>query len=272
MSTNGNGSNKNGNGFDLGALFSSAVADGVLTQDSQSLLTGNLGKVVIAGAAGTAMEDIVASDVTLITVLIDASSSIKDRGLEQAVREGQNHLVDAFAGSKEKDAILMALWTFASDMDVLHSYVPVSDAGRLSAKNYHGSGCTKLYDTWCDALGANVAYAQRLRASGTPCRSVVVVITDGEDVGSTRKASECARLSRDLLASEQFILAFVGVGSDVDFHAVAKSMGVPDGSIAVQKDATPSNLRKVFQMVSQSAIRASQAQVKAGPSAGFFLP
>ncbi len=274
MATNGNGNNgKNGNGnYDLGALFSSAVADGVLSPDTSTMLTGNLGKVVIAGAAGTALEDIVASDVTLITVVIDASSSIKDRGLEQAVRDGQNQLVDSFGGSKEKDSILMALWTFASGMDVLHSYVPVGDAARLSSKNYRGSGCTVLYDTWCDALAANVAYSQRLRASGTPCRSVVVVITDGEDVGSKRKAGDCARLSRDLLASEQFILAFVGVGSDVDFHGVAKSMGVPDGCIAVQKDATPSTLRKVFQMVSQSAIRASQAKIKAGPSAGFFQP
>ncbi|MHB8878432.1 MAG: vWA domain-containing protein [Myxococcaceae bacterium] len=260
------------NGNDLGALFSSAVADGVLTQDTQTLLTGNLGKVVIAGAAGTAMEDIVATDVTLITVLIDASSSIESRGLEQAVREGQNGLVDAFGGSKEKESILMALWTFANDLDVLHSYVPVADAVRLTTKNYRGAGCTRLYDTWCDALGANVAYAQRLRASGTPCRSVVVVITDGEDVGSKRKAADCARLSRDLLASERFTLAFVGVGADADFRAVARNMGVPDGCVVVQKDATPSALRKVFQMVSQSAIRASQAKIKAGVSAGFFQP
>jgi hypothetical protein len=269
MASNGNG---NGSGNNLGALFAGAVADGVIKQDTSTLLSGHLGKVVIAGAAGTAMEDIVASDVTLITVLIDASSSIAERGLEQAVREGQNLLVDAFGGSKEKDAILMALWTFANDMDVLHSYVPVADAVRLTAKNYRGAGATALYQTWCDALAANVAYAQRLRDSGTPCRSVVVVITDGEDVGSRRSAADCAKVSRDLLASEQFTLAFVGVGKDVDFHSVAKSMGVPDGCITVAKDATPTGLRKVFQMVSQSAIRASQAKVQAGANAGFFVP
>ncbi|MBS1153902.1 MAG: hypothetical protein H6Q89_5600 [Myxococcaceae bacterium] len=100
-------------GDDLTGLLAGAVTSGVLSAQSSSLITGNLGKVVIAGAAGKALEDIVASDVTLITVLIDASSSIKGRGLEQAVRDGQNHLIDAFAGSKQKDAILMALWTLA---------------------------------------------------------------------------------------------------------------------------------------------------------------
>ncbi len=256
----------------IGGLFAGAVADGVLSPQSSSLITGNLGKVVIAGAAGKALEDIVASDVTLITVLIDASSSIADRGLEQAIRDGQNHLVDAFKGAKEKDSILMATWTFASDLDVLHSYLPVEDAVRLDAKNYKGRGATRLYDTWCDALAANVAYAQRLRDGGTPCRSVVVVMTDGEDVGSTRTTSHCTSISKDLLASEQFTLAFVGVGKDVDFQKVARAMGVPDGCVLVQKDATPRALRNVFQMVSQSAIRASQGKIQPGANAGFFTP
>lgn len=256
----------------LNALFAAAAADGVIKQDTSTLLSGWLGKVVIAGAAGTAMENIVATDVTLITVLIDASSSINHRGLEQAVRDGQSALIDAFAGSKEKDAILMALWTFGSEMDVIHSYVPVEEAVRLDGSNYKGNGWTRLYDTWCDALGANVAYAQRLRDSGTPCRSVVVVITDGEDQGSKRSAKDCARVSKDLLASEQFILALVGVGDAVDFRAVAKSMGVPDGCVAVAKDATPTALRKVFAMVSQSAIRASQSRIQPGANAGFFGP
>jgi len=253
----------------VGSLLSNAVASGVL---SQGAITGNLGAVVVAGAAGKALEDITASDVTLITLLVDRSSSIADRRLQAAVRDGQNALVDAFAGAKEKDSVLMALWTFGSSADVLHGYVPVDDAVRLDSKNYRPGGSTLLYDTWCDALTANVAYAQRLRDGGTPCRSVVVVVTDGEDVGSRRTAGDCARLSADLLASEQFTLAFVGVGKDVDFHAVAKAMGVPDGCVLVQKDATPSALRAAFVMVSRSAIRASQGRIAPGVNAGFFTP
>lgn len=286
MSTSGSG-NGSGNGGgnqggggrgrkkdpgDVSQLVSSAVARGVLSPGSATLITGNLGPLVLAGAAGKALEDLTATDVTLITVLIDASSSIGDRGLEQAVRDGQNALVDAFDGARERDSVLLALWTFASDMDVLHSYVPVDEATRLDARNYHAGGATKLYDTWCDALAANVAYAQRLRDGGTPTRSVVVVVTDGEDVSSRRTASDCARLSKDLLASELFTLAFVGVGGNVDFAAIARSMGVPDGCVLVQKDATPAGLRRVFQLVSRSAVRASQGQVQPGVNAGFFVP
>jgi uncharacterized protein YegL len=257
---------------DLSQLLAGAVADGVLTAQSSSLLTGNLGAVVIAGAAGKALEDIVASEVTLITVLIDASGSIADRGLEQAVREGQGALVEAFANAREKEGVLLALWTFNDQLEVKHAYVPVDDALKLSPTTYRGRGGTRLFDTWCDALAANVAYAQRLRDGGTPCKSVVVVITDGEDVGSTRSVGDCARLSRDLLASEQFTLAFVGVGADVQFEQVAKAMGVPAGCILVQRDATPKALRQTFSMVSQSAIKASQGRVQPGAAAGFFGP
>ena len=237
----------------------------------QSLLTGNLGAVVIAGAAGKDAEDIVASDVTLVTLLVDASSSIHDRGLEDAVRAGQNTLVDALSDTRERDSILMALWTFNDDTNVLHSYVGLDDVTRLDKKSYAGLGCTRLYDTWCDALTANVSYAEQLRSSGTPCKSVVVVVTDGADVGSKRSAGECARISRVVLASEQFTLAFVGVGGG-DFHAIARDMGVPDGCVAVQAQATPSAIRQVFRMVSQSAIRASQGRIAPGPNAGFFSP
>jgi hypothetical protein len=251
-------------------LLNGAAQAGVITPATSTMLTGDLGAVVIAGAAGMDLEDIQASDVTLVTVLLDASSSIHSSGLEQAVRDGQNALLDAFAKSREKDSVLVACWTFNDELRVLHSYVPVDDAARLDAANYAGLGTTHLYDTWCDALAANVAYAQLLRDGGTPCKSVVVVVTDGADCGSRRRAVDCARISRDLLASEQFVLAFVGVGDETEFRRVAKQMGIPDGCVAIQSQATPDSMRKVFRMVSQSAIRASQGLIAPGASAGFF--
>jgi uncharacterized protein YegL len=257
------------NGTDVQRLLSSAQAAGTISAATSQILTGDLGAVVIAGAAGVALEDIQTSDVTLVTVLIDASSSIHARSLEQAVRDGQNLLVDAFSKAKEKDTVLMALWTFNDEVRVHHAYVPVDDAARLDARSYAGVGGTRLYDTWIEALTANVAYAQRLRDGGTPCKSIVVVITDGEDCGSRARPIDCKKVSQELVASEQFVLAFVGVGDDVDFRSIAKRMGIPEGSIALQKDATPAELRKLFHMVSQSAIRASRSAIAPG-GAGFF--
>jgi hypothetical protein len=257
---------------DVSQLVAGAVLSGVLSPQSASLVTGHLGSIVVAGAAGKALEDLTATDVTLVTVLIDMSSSIEDRGLTDAVRAGQHSLVDAFAGAKERDAVLLSLWTFSSDADVVHSYLPVDEAVRLDSKQYRPGGSTRLYDTWCDALAANVAYAQRLRDGGTPARSVLVVVTDGEDVASKRTAAHCARLSRDVLSSELFSLAFVGVGKDVEFRQVAESMGIPPRNVLIDTDATPASLRRCFALVSQSAVRVSQGKVAPGPAVGFFGP
>ena len=257
---------------DLISLLHAARDSGVLSPGTAQTITGGLGPLVVAGAAGKALEDITASEVTLFTVLIDASGSIAHRGLEQAVRSGEGALLDALAGTRERDAILLALWTFNHDPVVLHGYLPVTDATRLDARTYQATGGTRLYDTWCDGLAANVAYAQRLRDSGTPCRSVVVVVTDGEDTGSRRSAADCARLSNDVLASELFTLAFVGVGDEAAFEQVAAAMGVPKGCVLVQRDATEQGLRRAFQMVSRSAVRASQGKVQPGVAAGFFAP
>lgn len=251
----------------LADLFSQAAKSGTLSKQATSLLSGDLGQIVVAGAAGSDAERIVVSDVMLITVLIDASSSIGHRRLERAVCDGYGQMLDALGQSRERESILVALWLFNHEQEVVHSYLPIDQATRLDKRRYRSAGTTRLYDTWCDALAANVAYAEQLRASGTPCRSVIVVLTDGEDTASQRTPRDCAILSEDLLASEQFVLAFVGVGKDADFRQVAKAMGIPKGSIQVQSKATPQALRQAFQLVSQSAISASRGQIQ---PTGFF--
>lgn len=260
------------NPLDLNHLFQRAVDEGTIGAEAAAVIAGDLGPLVLAGAAGMAAEDIQASDVTLVTLLVDASSSIGDRGLEDAVRHGQHGLLDAFAGASAGDSVLVALWTFATDVVVVHGYVPVGDATRLDAKTYRAGGTTRLYDAFCDAAAANVAYAQTLRDAGTPTRSLLVVVTDGEDVSSKRSTKACAKLAQALLQSEQFLLGFVGVGADVDFVKTARAMGFPPGSTLVEKDATPQSLRRAFALVSRSAVQASRGRVTPGAGSALFSP
>jgi hypothetical protein len=120
----------------LQSLFQSAVQSGTLSSASSSLLGGHLGQVVIAGAAGLDAENIVAADVTLITLLVDCSSSISAYGLQKSVRDGQKLLLQSLQQSSQKESILLALWTFNHDQRVQHSYVPLDDAITLTSKNY----------------------------------------------------------------------------------------------------------------------------------------
>lgn len=237
----------------------------------QTLLTGDLGAVILAGAAGVEVETLGASDVVLVSLLVDASSSIHSRGLEDAIREGQNRLLDTFEQSRLKHKVLVSLVTFNDEVRVHHGFVPVDQATRLDAKNYAGCGGTRLYDTFLAALASDLAYAERLRASGTTCRSLVVVLTDGEDAGSKHAAAECGRMSQDVLATERTSLAFVGVGKDIDYARVAATMGFPKGSVGTSEGASPDDLRRLFRVMSQAIIAHSLGRV-GPPGGGFFSP
>lgn len=251
-------------------LFNQATDEGLLGAESQTILIQNLNESVIAGAAGKRAEEVDATEVTLVTVVIDDSGSITAKLLVDAVREGQNALVRALGGSKQQDSILIAQWKLGSVAELIHSYVPVNESVLLDASNYNPSSGTALYDVWMDALASNVAYAQTLAATGTQVRSVALVITDGRDESSRKyRARDCAVLASDLLSSESFHLAFIGVGEQRMFNTVAEEMGFARNSI-LTASATESEIRKAINFASQSIIRASQGLIRPGANSGFF--
>ena len=92
-----------------------------------------------------------------------------------------------------------------------------------------------------------------------PVRTITLIITDGGDAGSQRfKPHHVKSLVDDMLASEGHIVAAMGIADgSTDFRQVFRDMGIPDEWIL-----TPANssreIRKAFQVFSQSAVKASQ--------------
>lgn len=256
--------------LNLDGLFDNAADDGIIDGDSQTILSGSMDPVMVAGAAGIDAENIEASNVTLVTILIDKSGSIRHYNAEDAIRDGFNELVKALRDSKQADEILLSVWLFNEDQNVMHSFVPLNDVVTLDGQNYRPAGMTSLYNTYVKALGANVAYAQDLRDNGTPTRSVVVLMTDGEDTVGASSSGQCNTITRNLLTSETLIVGFVGVGDDAHFTDIAKSMGIPDGCVRVEKNTDAHSVRELFNVISQSVIKASQGQIDPGANAGFF--
>lgn len=257
---------------DVEDILSEAVEDGVLSQNTLEVI--NVDDTVLEGIDGTDIDNIIATDVTLMTVIIDDSGSIDGANLTKSIIIGQNTMMTSLENSKQKDNILIAQWKLGNNAELLHSYLPVEQAVRLDKVNYNPQHSTALYDVWIDALASNVAYAQQLKSAGTPVKSIVVVITDGQDNSSRKyRIGDCKKINTDLLQSEQFILAFVGAGRDKAdedlFREIAKDMGFPDGAV-LTINATASEIRKVFNVISQSAIRASQKAVSIAAQNSFF--
>jgi hypothetical protein len=250
-------------------LFEEAHEEGLLSPSSLETLTGvDLGAQIQAGL-GISVDDVQASEVVLLTIMPDDSGSIAFSGNEEAVRDGHNLVLDALTRSKQGDGVLAH--TRYLNGHVLFPYRPIDQAVPMTAKNYAANQGTPLYDQSVVLLGSVLAKAQEFTRNGVVARSVTLIITDGADAHSHRAtARDVAALVRDMTRSESHIVAAMGISDGTtDFRAVFREMGIEDRWILIPEN-NPSEIRRAFQIFSQSAVRASQAASFSQGAAGGF--
>jgi hypothetical protein len=243
--------------FNINDLFQSAYDDGLLSTTSlQALDVNDLGVQIQAGL-GINVDDVTASEVVLVTIMPDDSGSICYGGNAQAVRGGHNCIVDALADSSQKDCIL--IHNRYLNGHVLYPYCPLEQAVRMTTKNYHPGLGTPLYDQTLVLLGTVLAKAQNFSDNGVPVRTITLIITDGADEGSRNKtAQDVATVINDMLKAENHIVAAMGIDDGyTDFRHVFQEMGIRDEWVLTPGNSD-SEIRKAFQVFSQSAVRVSQ--------------
>jgi hypothetical protein len=196
-------------------------------------------------------------------VMPDDSGSISAAGNSQLVRDGHNLVLEALQKSKQRDAILAHCRYLNGS--VLYPYRPVEQAEKMTATNYSPHLGTPLYDQAVVLLGTVVAKTQEFAAAGVPVRTVTLLLTDGGDAHSTRaKAKDVAALVGDMAKTEQHIVAAMGLDDGTtNFRDVFRKMGIEDRWILTPA-ATASEIRKAFQVFSQSAVKVAQGAVALG--------
>ncbi len=255
---------------DVNDLFAQAKDEGVLSPESLQTLTAvDLGAQIQAGL-GISVDDVAASEVLLLTMMPDDSGSIASAGNQRVVCEGHNLVLEALGKSKQRDCVLAH--TRYLNGKVLYPYRPLDQALGMDSKNYRADQGTPLYDQAVVLLGSVLAKTQEFAANGVAARSVTLLITDGADVHSTRaSAADVARLVRDMQKAECHIVAAMGLSDgSTDFRQIFREMGIEDRWI-LTPGATASEIRKAFQVFSQSAVRASQASTFAQAALGGFV-
>ncbi len=240
-------------------LFGAAQQEGLLSPQSAALVTVPDMGAQVQAALGVSLDDITTSEVVLVSALVDDSGSIEMAGNTDAVVKGMNIITDALLGSKQKNNVL-AHCRYLNGK-ILYPYVPIDQAERLTHKNYGANGGTPLYDQTAVMLATVLAKTQECADAGVPCRSVTVIITDGADVHSrTYHAPErIAPIVADLRRTEQHLVIAMGISDGVtDFVDIFTRMGIAREWILTPANSE-SEIRKAFQVVSQSAVRVSQA-------------
>lgn len=257
----------------LSNLFANAAEEGNISPATQMILNvPDLGAQIQAGL-GVKVDDVQASEVVLCTIMPDDSGSIRFAGNSQLVRDGHNLVLEALAGSKQRDAILAH--TRYLNGYVLSPYVAVAQAAKMDTHNYDPSLGTPLYDQTVVLLGTVLAKAQEFSMNGVTCRTVTLLITDGADESSMKAdARKVATIVKDMRMRENHIIAAMGIHDGrTDFRQVFGEMGIEDKWILVPGNSQQ-EIRRAFQTFSQSAVKASQGAAGFSKTAagGFATP
>lgn len=238
-------------------LLSTAQQSGALTGESiQALSVVDLGAQIQAGL-GISVDDVQASEVVLVTVMLDDSGSIRMAGNSQVVRDGHNLVADALGGSKQKDSVLFH--SRYLNGEILNPYCLLDQIVKMDTHNYNPMGGTPLYDEAVVLLGTVLAKTQEFADNGVPVRSVTLIVTDGHDEHSKKQSTSTVfPIVRDMLRSESHIVAAMGIDDGyTDYRKIFQEMGIHDEWILTPGNSS-SEIRKAFQVFSQSAVRASQ--------------
>ena len=243
----------------IDALFNGAVAGGALSKSAlQAINIRDVGND-INNALGVSVDDVTASEVVLVTQLIDDSGSIRFvSGNMEEVRKGHNLILDSLADTKTivKGGVLASCSYLNGAL--LYPYMTVDTAVRMDTSNFNPMGGTPLYRQAIVTLATVLAKYQQFADTGVPCRTVTAIITDGGDSTGDRP-DKVRKIVEDMLRAECHIIAGVGIDDgSTDFKRVFGDMGIRPEWILTPGNS-PSEIRRAFAMLSQSATRASQS-------------
>lgn len=246
---------------------------GLLDKDLEQLNAGSGYKF-----SATKVKSLGASEYTLATIVMDASSSVE--GFAPQLEQALKTIFKACDKSPRRDNLMLRLTQFASQLKELHGFKLL---GSINEKDYDNvlqlGGMTALFDAVDEAVQATSTYGKQLTSQDFLCNAIVVVVTDGEnntgninsgdiqqDAAVIKKLLEKARRAENL---ESLLLILVGVtNDDVNLNTYLQTVKDDAGFnqyVSIGK-ASPGKIAKLADFVSQSISSTSTALGSGAPS------
>jgi len=223
--------------------------------------------------SGVGVEDLGASEYTLVVIAQDTSTSVED--YKKEMEDCLKQILDACKKSPRSENLLLRLMEFNSQVGELHGYRELSKVDPSEYDNLlDPRGWTALYDGTMDALESVDGYSRQLGDMDYLCNAIVFVITDG---GENKSRISTTNMIRDKIKEiksesnmnlESLKVILVGVGTDpyvMDALERFENETELDQFVKIG-EATPGKLAKLAAFVSQSVSSTSQALGTGGPS------
>lgn len=224
------------------------------------------------GYSGVRVEDLGASELTLVSIAVDVSISVQR--FEGLLRKSVVTAIESCRLSPRADNILVRVFLFSQrfpqGIEEIHGYKPLAEINTDDYPNFKAGGNTPLYDANYNAIGATNAYGKKLFDNDFVVNAINFILTDGEDTSSKLGPKAVADEIQKALQGEYLdsvISVLIGINAD---HCQSYLEDFKDKAglnyFINAGDATPDTLARIAQFVSQSVHSQSQAVGSGGPS------
>jgi len=219
------------------------------------------------GYSAISLDDLGASQYTLVTLVVDCSPSVEDylRQLEQAIKtivQGCGHQQNPYA-----ENTLIRVVSFAHDIQEIHGFKLPTECKEDDYTNcLRSRGSTALYEASENAISATTDYASKMSDWDFTVNGIVVLLTDGDNnVYSTSKSDvlQASKKAMKTEALESLMTILIGVGLD-DYPELAEELGKFKDEAQLTQfieigKLTPSVFSKLANFISQSISQTSEA-------------
>ena len=223
------------------------------------------------GFTGANFDNIGAMDQTLYGLVVDESGSTSP------FRPEMIKAIQATVASLEKspraDNLMFRMSCFSNDIREIHGYKPLKDChvGHY-ADVFEQAGQTSLYDATLEMSESMRVYAENLAENSYIANGIIVVITDGLDLGSTHGPNDVRKSFEEMIQGEHLeslMTILIGVNIEDDhvkqkLELYKEEAGFTDFHYI--KDATEKSMAKWANFVSRSVTSQSQHLGSGGPS------
>ncbi len=195
--------------------------------------------------------------------LIDVSSSVWS--YVQELNLAFNEFTESMQKSHIADKLLVSIIEFNDRINIVNGFMPVENISAMDFSKKIG-GATALYDAVYAGLKNALDYRENLENSGVETKTILYVITDGEDNSSQTPPHVVKKMITDLKKEERNLFSFssilFGIGDAANFTQAQKDMGIEH---LAQIGTSGEEIKKMIGFISQSI-----SSVSAGKSVPAF--
>ena len=177
-----------------------------------------------------------------------------------------NEFTESMQKSHVAERLFVSIIEFNSAIKVTNGFQPIANIPKMNFSKKLG-GSTSLYDAVHLGLTNEITYRKNLENSGVETKTLLFVITDGEDNNSKKPPHIVKQLIDSLKNDERSAFSFTsilfGVGNAADFEAARTAMGIEH---LAKVGTSGDEMKKMIGFISQSISSVSAGQAAPPPS------